>query len=165
MNDRLQEILIDNFKKDFKKQIGRGVKIIVCNKWQSEANFTDKANFWAIVKVVFDATGWTYKGTYPKYSTVRGRPKGDTTEAAFRRAMIDYIASNNGVQMLLIAKETGRDNHTSILSSIASFEARLDTEHTTQKLFGEIMEYIKENYYLYKSSATLKTQVVNESNL
>ncbi len=158
-NERLQEILIGNFKKDFKEQCGKGVKVIICNRWQSEANFTDKGNFWAIMKLIFDYTGWDYAGTYPKFQNTVGRPRGDTTEMAFRRALVDYVAVNNGVTLVSIAKETGRSNHTSIISNVESFENRLETEYMVQKLFGEVIAYVKSEYHLYKGRTTLKSEV------
>jgi hypothetical protein len=161
-NTRLQEILIDNFKKEMKEKLGKGVKITICNKWQSEANFTDKGNFWAIVRLVFDYTGWKYKETYPEYSSKPGKPKGITEEMVFRIQMLDYLAVNNGITMVSIAKETGRRDHTSIIDSVKKFENRLETDYYTQKMFLEILTYVKENYYLVKEKSALKSGVIEE---
>ena len=161
-NERLQEILIDNFKRDFKEKLGKGVKVVICNKWQSEANFTDKANFWAIVKLAFDYTGWKYKETYPEYPNTAGKPKGVTNEMVFRIGLLDFVAVNNGISMISIAKETGRKNHTSVVDNVKSFENRLETDYYTQKLFAEILAYMKENYSVYKNKTTLKQGVVGD---
>lgn len=162
-NERLQEILINDFKKDFKEKLGKGVKIIICNKWQSEANFTDKASFWAIVKLIFDYTGWKYGETYPEYSNKPGKPKGITEEKVFRIQLIDYVAVNNGIPMTNIVKETGRKDHTAVIDSVRSFENRLETDYYTQKFFSEILTYVRENYYLFKNKTTLKIGVVGEN--
>lgn len=163
-NIRLQENLINNFKKEFKEKLGKGVKITICNRWQSDANFTNNVNFWAIVKLVFDYTGWDYRSTFlPGYSMKKGRPAGDNNEKAFRRSLIDFIVVNNGFTLVGTAKETGRRDHTSVINSISAFERRLETEYYTQKLFGEIMDYVRDNYHLYKASATLKQSVVEDN--
>ncbi len=162
-NERLQEILINDFKKSFKEKLGKGVKILICNKWQSEANFTDKANFWAIVRLVLEFTSWKYEETYLTYNNKAGRPRSDTDERSFRRSLIDYIAVNNGVSLVQIAKETGRSNHTSIINSVNNFENKLETDYYAQKLFNEILTYVKENYYLFKNKTTLKEGVVGNN--
>lgn len=162
-NNRLQETLISNFKKEFREKLGKGVKITICNKWQSEANFTDKANYWAIMHLIFEYTAWKYGETFLQYNNKAGRPRGDTDERSFRRSLIDYIAVSNGVSMVSIAKETGRSDHTSIVNSVGSFENRLETDYYAQKLFSEILEYVKENYYLVKDKTTLKIGVTSDN--
>lgn len=162
-NTRLQEILISNFKKELREKVGKEVKIVVCNKWQGAANFTDKANYWAILHLAMEYTGWKYQDTFLGYNNKSGRPKGDTDEKSFRRSLMDYIAANNGVSMVQMAKETGRSNHTSVLNSVNSFENKLETDYYAQKLFLEILEYVKENYYLVKDKTTLKIGVTSDN--
>lgn len=166
-NTRLQEVLIDNFKKEMKEKLGKGVKIMICNKWESEANFTDKLNMWAVIQLVFDYTGWDWRSVYvhTPYKgkggahLVNGLRKG---EKVFRRSLIDFILVNNGLTLMECARETLRKGHDNIIHSIGTFQNRLETEYYVQKMFLEIMTYIKENYYLYKDKTTLKTGVIGE---
>jgi len=168
-NIKLQEILIDNFKKEMKEKLGKGVKITICNKWQSEANFTDKVNLWAVIRLVFDYTGWCWKSTY-KLSPYKGsilpganaKVVSRSDEKVFRRSLIDYILINNGVTLVTCARETNRTNHSTIIHSVNRFEERLETDYMTQKFFAETMAYIKDNYHLYKDKTTLKIGVVEE---
>lgn len=165
-NERLQEILINNFKKDFKEKLGKGVKVTICNKWQSEANFTDKVNMWAIIKVIFDYTGWNWRSSYmpTAYFSKTGHKKTgvSNSEKVFRRSLIDFILMNNGVSCVEIARESGRD-HTTVLHSVTKFENRLETEYFTQKAFAEIMAELIKSYPMYKNKTTLKIGVVGEN--
>lgn len=165
-NERLQEILINNFKKDFKEKLGKGVKIVICNKWQNEANFTTRANMWAIIKAVFDYTGWRWVGTY--IATPHKTTQHKTViavrneEKVFRRGLIDYILINNDIGSTTIGKETNRD-HTTILNSVKKFELRLEEDYYTQKIFNEIMADLRVSYPMYKNKTTLKIGVVGEN--
>lgn len=162
-NNRLQEILISDFKKNFKEKFNRGVKVVICNKWQSEANFTDKVNFWAIVHLVFEFTGWKWDETYlaSPYINYKGTKKVAlrNEEKFFRRSLIDFIAVNNGASLSSCAKETDRKCHSTVINAISKFENRLEQEYYTQKLFNEIMEYVKDNYHSVKDKTTLKSGV------
>jgi len=166
-NTRLQEALIDNFKREFKEKLDKGVKVTICNKWQSEANFTDKANMWAIIKLVFDYTGWTWKETYE--AGIYKRKKGGyhvglrNEDRFFQRSVIDYLLVNNGVSLVACAKETNRNCHSTVINAITKFEHRLESEYYVQKMFAEIAQYVKENYSMYKDRTTLKIGVVSDS--
>lgn len=163
-NIRRDEILIEGYKTDFQRSTGRAIKVIVCNQWESLSNFTTKGNFYAIVKLIFDYTGWEWHTTYlPIFYTKSKRPDKTTTQSAeqvSRRAIIDYIAVNNGVTMTYICGETFRSNHTTILHSVRSYETLLETDYYTQKYFREIINYVKENYHMYKDRTTLKQEII-----
>ena len=161
---RAEEILIDRMKREFESETGRSIKIMMCNKWESMTNFTEKGNFYAIVKLVFDFTGWTWKDTYlpSVYKTPDGRIKTAVRnrEKVFRRSVIDYIAVNNGVEFSYLGRETGRINHTTVLHSVKQFDIDLEHDYYTQKTFKEILTYVKENYSDHKDRSTLKQEVI-----
>lgn len=151
-NSRQDEILIESYKKDFIERTGRSIKITTCKKWEGLANFTDKVEFWTVVYIVFEFTGWKLDETYVKSRT---------DEKIFRRGLIDYIAHNNGCTLVSIGKLSGRD-HTTIMNSIKCFENWLDTEKFAVSIFNEILEYLKENYYTYKSRVMTREKIKQE---
>lgn len=161
---RAEELLIDKMKEEFQKETGRTIKIVVCNKWESITNFTERGNFYAIVKLVFDYTGWKWRETYLRHKDDKHKIVGvRDKEKVFRRAVIDYISVNNGISLSALARETGRTNHTTVLHSVKQFDTDLEHDYYTQKAFREILTYVKENYHDYKDRGTLKQEVIEES--
>lgn len=90
--------------------------------------------------MVMDHTGWEYKDIYSKSRL---------GELIYRRGLIDYIAMNNGETLVNCAKKTNRD-HTTVLNSVKKFEERVETEGYVRQAFSEIINFCRENYYLYK---------------
>lgn len=115
--------------------------------------FIEKVDYWKLVRVIFDLTGWDKAGTY--HSIGRGRKP---EEEAFRRSLIDYIAVKNGCSYSFCARATGR-YHTTVLNSVRRFEERLETDAHTRAFFKEVMDYIRENYHIYEN------QNINETNI
>lgn len=151
-NIREREIEIERFKREFIHRFGLGVKVTTCSKWESEANFTTKADFWEIVKLIFDYTGWTWKDTFTKSRL---------TEKVSRRAIIDFICVNNGVPLMAIGKLTDRD-HSTVIHSVTGLGDNLSEDYYIQKLFHEILSYVKENYHLVKGKSTLKNEIISD---
>lgn len=151
VNYTLENMLMEQYKGDFRERTGRSIKMMICTRWQSAANFTDKAEFWPIVKLVFDITNWKWKETYiaSPYETSKGTIKLGirNKEKVFRRGVIDYICVNNGVTLTACANNgMGRD-HTTVINSLRILEDRLDTDVYYQKFFREIAQYVKEEYH------------------
>lgn len=132
--------LIRNYSDDYFNRTGEYLKMAPCSRWEAAATFQDGVDFWKIVKIVLDFTGWEKKDVYTK---------SQNEEKVFRRALIDFIAISNGCSYNSCAKLTGRESHTTILHSVARFENRLETELHTRRYFYEVMRYIKENIYIY----------------
>lgn len=146
---REEEQLIHEYKEDFTKRTGKSIKMNLCSKWESAANFTDRADFWRIVQVIFDYTGWTKRQTFSR---------GNVEEKVFRRGLIDYIAVNNGCSIASCGRITNRD-HTTVINSVRKFEMRLETDTWTKRFFSEVMNYLRENYHLYKK------RIINENTI
>lgn len=150
MNGREEELLIEKFKDEFHKVTGRWINVTPVRKqYESVANFTDKIDFWKLTRMIFDYTGWTKRSTFTR---------GNKRERVFRRALIDYIAVNNGCSVSSCARFTNRD-HTTVLHSIQSFSNQIETDMYTKQLLREVIQFAKENYHLYKQ------RVINESDI
>lgn len=138
------EDLIVKFKKEFREQTGKNCKVIVCNKWESEATFCRPVDFCELIALVGENMGWQWADIYPKkYTNRSGKPTGVTKERSYRIGMMDYLAAHNGNKLLYIAKMTGRSNHTSVINSIKGFENHLETDYYLQKLFMEVIQAIR----------------------
>lgn len=137
---RTEEQLIYSYKQDFEDKTGKSIKISLCNKIESKANFIDNIEFWKLVKAVFDYTGWTKAQTFS-----RSRKE----ELVLRRALIYYIAVHNGCSLTKCGQLTGRD-HSTVIHLIGTFENRLATDMWQKKFFNEVVTYVRENYHLYK---------------
>jgi|ERR1044072_5540406 chromosomal replication initiation ATPase DnaA len=135
-----QKRMIESFQADYLRITGAYIRIVPCTQWEFKADLGEPIEFWKLVRIVFDFTGWTFKDTYNKSRK---------EEACFRRSLIDFIAVNNGTYYNHCAKFTGRD-HTTIMHSVTSFENRLETQDHTRRLFSEVIRYVKDNYYIYK---------------
>lgn len=138
--------LMKSYIDSYYRITGEHIKIAECSQWEAMANFTEKADFWKLVKVIFDLTGWTKKGTFGK---------GRLQERVFRRGLIDFVAVHNGCAYNQCARLTDRD-HTSVIHSVRKFEERLETETHTRAFFKEVMDYIRGNYYIYDSDPQLE---------
>lgn len=144
--------LIISYQEDYAKRTGEHIKVMPCSKWESLANFTDKVEFWTLVKMIFDFTGWKKSNTLEKG---KGSQK---ASQSFARSLIFFTAVNNGCTYNTCAKASNRD-HSVIITSVSGFENRLDTEIHTKKFFYEVMEFIRGNYHLYVD------QIITEENL
>ena len=138
--ENTKELLIQQYKKDFKDRTGENIAIYKVDKYKASANFTDKIDFWKVVKMIFDATDWDKKSTFSKSRN---------SSIVFRRNIIDFIATANGCSLLSIGRFTGRD-HTTVMHSIATMKDKLDVNMESRMIFSEIMEFIINNYHLYK---------------
>jgi chromosomal replication initiation ATPase DnaA len=142
MSMELEEQLIERYKSDFTTRTGKSIVILSSGRWESRANFTtDKVEFWKVVKMVFEYTGWTRGETYNQSRV---------PERVFRRALIDYIAVNNGSSLVTCSRLTGRKDHTTVIHSISTFETKLEVDAWVRKFFNEVMGFIRDNYHLYK---------------
>jgi chromosomal replication initiation ATPase DnaA len=140
MTNQEKKKRIEEYQEDYHKLTGEYIKVIQCTKWEGEANLGEPIEFWKLVQVVSDFTGWPYKKIYNKSRN---------EEVCFRRALIDFIAVNNDITYNFCAKATDRD-HVTVMHSVSRFEDRLDVEPHTRKVFGEVIRYVRENYYIYK---------------
>jgi len=131
--------LIRSYIDNYHTTTGEHIKIAPCTKWEAMATFTEKADFWKLVAVIFDLTGWNKKGTFGK---------GRLEERIFRRGIIDFIAVYNGCSYSMCARFTQRD-HTSVINSVRKFEQRLETDSHTRAFFKEVTDYVRENYYIH----------------
>lgn len=138
-----------SYADDYHRITGEYIRVLPCSQWGAVVNFMEKIDFWKLVKVVFDLTGWDKKGTFD-----RGRME----ERIFRRGVIDFIAIHNGCSYSQCARLTNRD-HTSVMNSVRKFEDRLLTDSPTRTFLREVADYIKENYYIYEN------QTINEINI
>lgn len=141
--------LLRNYSEDYFRRTGESLKMITCSRWEAAASFSEGVGFWKLVKIIFDFTGWQKKDTYTRIQT---------EEKVFRRALIDFIAINNGCSYSLCARITKRD-HTTVLHSVSRFENRLETELHTRRYFYEVMRYIKDNYYIYENKDVVEQDI------
>lgn len=130
-----------SYEESYHKTTGEHIRVVPCSEWSAVVTFVERVDFWKLVKVVFDLTGWTKSGTFGK---------GRAEERIFRRGLIDFIAIYNGCSYSQCARLTGRD-HTTVLNSVRKFEDRLGTDSHTRSLLKETADYIKENYYIYEN--------------
>lgn len=135
-----QEIvtLVQGYKKDFHRKTGRHVKIIEVTKYEEMAAFCDKADFDRLVEVVCEYTDWDKEETFAFNRK---------TEYVLRRAMIFFIAVENNVTLMDCGKKTGRD-HTTVIHAVKTYLSVLETDHYHRKLFGEVMEYVRNHYFM-----------------
>ena len=153
-----EEILILGVKNNFFIQTGKHIKIVTCTNLESKANFTPQATVGQIIKMVFDSTKWTWRQTYSESREVhRGGDR--SAEKIYRRGLIDYICINNGCTLVSCAIFTNRD-HTTVINSIRRFEERLETESYTKRAFEEIVNFCRENFYLYKDRNYTKEEII-----
>lgn len=139
--------LIISYQEDYSKKTGEYIKLHPCTKWEAMCNFTDKVEFLTLVKMICDFTGWVKEDLFSKAKGSRGDSK------TFARSLIYFTAVNNGCSYNDCAKMTNRD-HSVVISSVNTFENRLDTEIHTKKFFYEVTEFLKGNYFLYVDKVT-----------
>lgn len=170
-NIRNSENLIQEFKEKFLKETGRGVKVTICNKWESISNFTEKGDIWMMISAIFGYTGWEWDSTFGTKPTkdensYAGNKKNGfikrSREKIFRRRVIDYICVNNNITTTELGRETGRD-HTTIMHSVSEFSIQLENDFAVQRVFQEILDSIKQTYSLYKNKADLKNRVIKNT--
>lgn len=142
--------LIEQYKEDFRIKIGGMIEIKLLDKWDELCSFDKTCPFWKIVQMVTDATGWNPRDTFLKRSN---------EERVYRRQIIDLIAISNGRKLMEIGRETGR-SHSTVIHSAR--EAKRDIEEVVFKrmLVREIMDFIKENYHLYKDKEITIADVI-----
>jgi len=146
MTDKEKADLVQGYTKNYHYLTGEYIRLVFCSKWESLAAFTERVEYWKLVRVIFDLTGWGKSKTFSKC-----RQK----EYVFRRELIDYIAVKNGCSYNQCARLTDRD-HTTVINSVSNFESRLNTSTEVKVFFTEVMEYIRENYHIYNN------QTINE---
>lgn len=129
--------LLVGYQQDFLKRTGKAIKFTECSKWEQIAHFSDTPlDFYKMADLICDFTGWDRRFLFER---VRKE------EAVFRRAVVDFIAVNNGVSLVKIGRQTDR-NHTTVINSINSLEDRLNTTPYLGKLLREIVQNLKEHY-------------------
>lgn len=146
--DNTEELLIKGIKNDFLIKTGKHIKISLCNRWETLANFTYNITLDEVILMVTDKTGWDIKKLYNQSRI---------TESLFRRGVIDYIAIHNGETLSSCGKKTQRD-HSTVINSIKRFEERLETDSYVRQALSEIIGFCWENYYLYRGK-TLSEQL------
>lgn len=155
-----QEIMIRSIKNNFFLQTGKHIKIVACERWESMANFTFDISAECIVKMIFDFNHWNWYMTYPLGRT--WPPKGNRKiEKVIRRALIDYIATNNGCTLMSLAVLTNRD-HTTVMHSIKNFESMIETDSGVRKMLLETVEHCRNNYYAYRAKKYTKEDLMVE---
>lgn len=147
MTEKEKAELIRFFVEGYYESTGEYLKFDKCSRWEYLATFTDKAEYWKIVRTICDMTGWSKKDIFTK---------GRNEERIFRRALIDFLAVKNGCSYNQCARLTKRD-HTTVLHSVTKFENRLETETHTRLFFSEVVKYLRENYPIYHG------KVINEN--
>lgn len=140
-----QQTLIQRYKDEFKAATGGMIEIKMLDRWD-ELCHVDQIPFWTVCKMIFDMTGWTRNKTFSK---------SQQREPISRRQVVDLIAMSNGGKLTKIARETGRD-HTTVLWSVRRAKDTIDQDFFYRTLVREIMQFIRENYYLYKDRQITK---------
>ncbi len=140
-----EETLIKAIKNKFLIETGKDIKIVICKEYESRANFTYNITIDEVILMVMDKMEWKFEDTY-NASRV--------TERVYRRGLIDYIAIHNGELLINCAKATNRD-HSTVINSVKKFEERLETEAYVRRAFTEIINYCRDNFYLYKGKRLL----------
>jgi chromosomal replication initiation ATPase DnaA len=138
--DNAEEIMIRGFKNNFLMRTGKNIKISTCSTWEGAANFTYNITIDEVILMVTAKTGWTHAKIYDGYRT---------EEVLYRRGLIDYIAINNGETLINCALH-GIRHHTTVIHSLKKFEERLETEGYVRQAFSEIINFCRDNYYLYR---------------
>jgi len=104
------------------------------SEYYEQVKFSNRIyNYREIAEMVMEYTGWNWDSI-----TLKRKKDG-----AFRRGIIDLIATTNGCTLNNCAQATFRD-HTTVMHSLRAIEDRLDTDRLTRNLLGEIMKYLKE---------------------
>src|SRR5690606_12899304 len=96
------------------------------------------------VNIIFNYTGWKWEEVFfgeDKKSNYR-----PYKEKSLKRGIFFYILFHNGVSYRKMSQIFKLD-HTSILISVRKFNEELEKDMYIRKLFKEVVENIKENYY------------------
>lgn len=149
MTDKEKRDLIISYQEDYHHKTGSYIKMAECTKWEAVVDLHCEVEFWKLVKVVMDFTGWEYEKIY---NLSRHQ------EVILKRGMIDFISVKNGILLNTCAKLTGRD-HGTVINSVGKFENRLETEEHLKRFFYEVIKYVRENYYLYKDQDITKEKL------
>lgn len=125
------------------------MRVVECQKWEAEANFTVKASPEMILKMVFDHTGWTWKETYEATGKSGSSRKAmRSKEQVYRRQLISFLCYHNG-NNLRESSIIGNQDHTTIMNSLQKMENRLDTDPYVVKDLRELVAFLRDNYHLY----------------
>lgn len=107
----------------------------------AKVNFPEKVEFWKLVRVILDFTGWSKEYVFNKSGGARSEEK------IFARGLIYYLAISNGCTYVSCGKLTARD-HTTVLNSVSKFENRLACEIHSRRFLQQVLSYVNENYHL-----------------
>jgi hypothetical protein len=139
--------LVESYLSDFKSKTGKLLNISVCSDYEIDS---ENMNYMQVVKMVCDATGWTYNSIFLAGEDLGGKRIGlRNKEKVYRRSVIDKIARENGIKLVDCGRATGRD-HTTIIHSVTTLNNVLETEPEFKKAFKEIFLFVRDNWYLYK---------------
>lgn len=141
MTEREVRIIVQGYKEDFHRKTGRYIRIEEVGEWEFEARFTDtqqEVNIERIAQLVCEYADWDINQTFSP-SRIH--------EFVIRRNLIYFIAVNNGVSLVKCAKFNGVD-HTTIMHAVRRYENLLDTDRLHVKMFKEVIEWLKNHYFM-----------------
>lgn len=151
----LENQLIEKFKQDMSLQCGKMVEVKILDKWDELCYFDREVPLWTLIKMILDATGWD-----PHKMLQKRRLE----EIVSQRRIVDLIAISNGKKLTEVGRAVANRDHTTVISSVRAAKEMIEKDPIYRTYTREIMQYIRENYHLYREKDYDRDNVLNNYN-